>query len=177
MTDHELMNEVKTHIKNGDNLYAMKMLIDHKKIGLKDAKDFVKALAMGTAMEFSDLEAIINKNGGQQSFSSKEKGSILTNKNVSKALYTDPNGTKHELTPDHELWPQFKVFMGPNNRAVNEFEAQYFGKTGEVTNQIKPAKKSTLFIEENKGTNTIVLIIIAAAIAFGIWYYVANASS
>ena len=177
MTDHELMNEVKTHIKNGDNLYAMKMLIDHKKIGLKDAKDFVKALAMGTAMEFSDLETIINKNGGQQSFSSKEKGSVLTHKNVSKALYTDTNGIKHELTPDHELWPQFKVFMGPNNRAVNEFEAQYFGKTGEVINQIKPAKKSTLFIEENKGTNTIVLIIIAAAIAFGIWYYYAYSVS
>lgn len=175
MNDDDLMNKIFDHINNNEKLQAIKVLVDNKSIGLKEAKDFVEALSMGNHLDFSELDRLTERREDFESFTNKERGSIISQGNNYKALYTDNTGKKHTLTPDHELWPRFKALMGVNNHAVKEYEEHYQSTGGTINSSSKAnystPQKSNLFIEENKSQKFIIILLVGAVIAFTMWYF------
>ena len=175
MNDADLMITILNHISNNEKLHAIKVLIDNKSIGLKEAKDFVEALSMGNVKDFSELDNLSERREDFESFTNKERGSIVSQRNNYKALYTDNTGKKHTVTPDHELWPRFKALMGTNNHAIKEYEEHYQSNGATISSGSKASystpQKSNLFIEENKSRKFITILLIGAIIAFGMWYF------
>ena len=68
MNDDDLMNKIFDHINNNEKLQAIKVLVDNKSIGLKEAKDFVEALSMGNHLDFSELDRLSERREDFESF-------------------------------------------------------------------------------------------------------------
>lgn len=130
---------LENYLNNNQKIEAIKYIVEHCNVGLRDAKNFVDNYDSGNIEQDSNFN-----------FPKKEGVQIKTLKNTIEVRYCDAQGIETLVNPDHILWKNVKRIMSDSLK-IKEYEDAYY-KENSITNQnvnpipVKKDNTAKLFI-------------------------------
>ncbi|RRJ92653.1 hypothetical protein EG240_02370 [Paenimyroides tangerinum] len=122
-------------LNKNQKIEAIKYIVDHCNVGLRDAKNFVDNYDPENIEQDSNLN-----------FPKKEGVQIKTLKNTIEVRYCDDQGIETLVNPDHILWKNVKRIMHDSLK-IKEYEDAYY-KENSITNQnVNPITVKMIILE------------------------------